>query len=116
MITKNNMITEAVNLFNANPFLASETGFAGFTDLHIFPNTMSLEEKILTYLIGTGNNGKTRSQIVNRVAIARTTVYDALIRLTHKNNIEIDHRHSKGKRGRPQTLFFATNVSQGNRR
>lgn len=114
MFHPNIMISETAELFNAHPFMASETEFAGFSD--VFPKTLTLEEQVLKFLMNTGNNGKTRSQIVNYSQVARTTVYDAIVRLIHKNRIEIDYRLVKGKRGRPQTLFYATNIPQGNRR
>ena len=84
----------------------------------MLPKTIThmVEKKILFFLIRTGNTGKTRAQIAAALDCPRTTVFDAISRLSVVGLIEFDYKHSKTKTGRPQTLYFTKMRPQGNRR
>lgn len=72
-----------------------------------------LENEIANFLILTGNEGKTRKELVLYLNVPRTTVYDSLNRMNRKGLIEIDHKLSKKGKGRPQTLFYLKGFNQG---
>ncbi|MHA2362734.1 MAG: hypothetical protein ACXAC7_02155 [Candidatus Hodarchaeales archaeon] len=98
--------------FNQAIFNSSDVVWPKFS----FKKLIPLNEQILKFLENSGNIGKTRSQVCKAVNAPRTTVYDTIQRMVHKNIIEVDYRHFKGKRGRPQTLFYLKGQQQGNRR
>ncbi len=67
--------------------------------------------------LSKNNSGKTREQICKELQLPRSSVYDALNRLYLSNFIEFDFKiKSKSKKGRPSTIYFLKNVTQGNKR
>ena len=104
-------------IFNNAIFNASEA-WAGFENFQVLSRQrqIPIEQRIINFLISSGNSGKNRHQIAQFTNAARTTVFDALQRMSLSDDIESDFRHVNGKKGRPSTLWFAKKVQQGNRR
>lgn len=111
---------------NVSPSADPMSVLAGFSDQayqlmateYMLPRsvTHNIEKKILYFLIKTGNTGKTRTQIAAAINCPRTTIFDAITRLSAIGVIELDYRYSRIKKGRPQTLYFTKIKPQGNRR
>ena len=76
-----------------------------------------VDKQIFDYLYSQGNNGRTREQICKELNLARSSVFDALMRLQILKIVEIDFKiKSKSKKGRPSTIYYLKNVPQGNNR
>jgi len=101
------------SVFDSAIFNASEA-WAGF-QYPIFSKNLPLETRLINYLITTGNSGKSRAQIAQSINAARTTIFDAIQRLTLSDDIEINYK-KVSKKGRPTTLYYAKKVQQGARR
>ena len=66
-----------------------------------------LQKKIIELL---GANGPmTRGEMVNRLQIARTTIYDTLAKLMNQNLVDRYPINNNKKRGRPKVVFILKN-------
>ena len=94
---------------NTNTEVYNSSIFNENTDQLVFFKK-PLDKRIYEYLIQHGNVGKTRDQISNDVYSPRSSVYDALKRMTLLNLIEYDYkRKSKSRKGRPFTVYYVKN-------
>jgi predicted ArsR family transcriptional regulator len=61
-----------------------------------------LQKKIVDLLESKGP--MTRADLVHQLQVARTTIYDMLVKLMNRNVVD-KHPVSTNKRGRPKVLF-----------
>jgi len=104
----NTKINHTSNNFWSQNFLGENSSFS-----KKLKKQKLLEREIVNYLILSGNDGKTRKELVLHLNTPRTTVYDSLNRMNRNGLIEIDYKLSKKGKGRPQTLFYLKGFNQG---
>jgi predicted ArsR family transcriptional regulator len=66
-----------------------------------------IQYRILKML--TRHGALTRSELVEKLHTARTTIFDNLIKLQKKKFVEKFSRNSSGKKGRPKVLWKIKN-------
>jgi len=71
---------------------------------------------IYQFLLRTGNVGKTREQICAELELPRSSVYDAINRMNLAKLVEIDYKKPRSKKGRPLTVYYLVNFTQGRNR
>ena len=68
------------------------------------------DKRILNILKGQGP--QTRTQLVQKTSIPRSTLYDALMRLIIKNEVSHFSERPNGRPGRPKVFFRVTMKSE----
>ena len=82
-------------------------------------NAIVLKNKtddLIYHFLLKNNSGKTRDQICTELHLARSSVFDSLNRMHLCGFIETDYKiKSKSRKGRPSTIYYLKNISQGGR-